>query len=258
VVARGLALAQTPPVKRDPKVQAVIDQVLAAYKALNGLSLKVSVKATGPADMMRGAPESVEMRFQKPNKLYSAVATRGAADRVDRKLIVSDGSFLWTWKSDSNTFTKGKAPALLKAATTLGDDLPEYELLFRDKDPFADLPGTANLALGPPQKVGDVDVDVLKTTVSEQGVPFQFVVQILVGQKDHLIHGMYFEGSGKDPAGKDAKFDLRMTYDAVNANPAFTPADFVFTPPAGAKPAAAVTPAPQKAVSPGSKSGPKK
>lgn len=259
VPCRVAVAQQNPPVKRDPKVQAVIDQVLAAYKALTGLSLKVSVKTTGPADMMRGAPDSIEVRFQKPNKLYSAVSTRSAPDRIERKVVVADGAFLWIWKSDTNTFAKGKSPALLKAAPTLGDDLPEYELLFRDKDPFADLPGTATLALGQPAKVGDIDVDVLKTTVSEQGVPFQILVQILVGQKDHLIHGMYFEGSGKDAAGKDMKFDLRMTYDSVNANPTFTAADFAFTPPAGSKPASApVGPTLVKTPTPGSNPGPKK
>lgn len=250
------ALAQqTPPtVKRDPKVQAVIDQTLAAYRALNGLHLKVSVKTTGPSDMMRGAPDSIELKYQKPNKLYSAIATRGAKETLDRRLVVSDGSNLWAWLSDTNTYNKVKAPPLLKTAPFIGHDLPEYDLLFRDKDPFADLPGTATLALGPAAKVGDVDVDVLKTSATEQGVPFTLNIELMIGQKDHLIHGMYFAGSGKDQ-GKDVKFDLRMTYDLVAANPAFTAADFAFTPPPGAKPALSTQPAkPSSAAEkPGSK-----
>jgi hypothetical protein len=49
---------------------------------------------------------------------------------------------------------------------------------------------------------------------------------------------MFFEGSGKDQAGKDLKFDLKLTYDVVETNPTFAPSDFVFTPPPGAKLAA--------------------
>jgi outer membrane lipoprotein-sorting protein len=257
LLACGGALAQQPPigVKRDPKVQAVIDQTLAAYRALTGLHLKVSVKTTGPADMMRGAPDSIELKYQKPNKLYSAVTTRGAGDAVERKLVVSDGANLWAWLSDTNTYNKVKAPPLLKTAPFIGHDLPEYDLLFRDKDPFADLPGTANLALGPPAKVGDVDVDVLKASATEQGVPFTLNVELLIGQKDHLIHGMYFAGSGKDQ-GKDVKFDLRMTYDLAVANPTFAPADFTFTPPPGSKPALSLQP--PKTAAPTQNPGPKK
>ncbi len=241
-VIAGLSHAQDAKtaIKRDPKVQAVIDQMLAAYKSLGALHLKISVKINGPTDMFAGAPDSVELRLQKPNKLFLASSAHAAKTGLDRKLIVSDGSSLWLWTSVANTYTKAKASATLKGVTTLGDDLPEFEILFNDKDPFADIPGATAMTLAAPAKLGDVDVDVLTTKVAEPGVPFTLAVQLMVGQKDHLLHAMVFEGSGKDPMGKDTKFDLHMTYDVVNTAPVFAPTDFTFVPPAGSKLAPAI------------------
>jgi len=222
--------------KRDPKVQAVIDQTMAAYKALNAFHLKVTLKATGSTDMFVGAPDSVELRYQKPNKLSVTSATRGQVNALNRKQLVTDGVSVWSWSSTSNAYSKLKAPATLKNISTLSDDLPEYDLLLRDKDPFADIPGNSNaLSLGQPAKIGDVDVDVLSAAITEAGVPFTLNIKIMIGQKDHLIHGMRFDGNGKDPAGKDTKFDVQMNYEIVNTSPTFTPADFTFTPPPGAK-----------------------
>jgi outer membrane lipoprotein-sorting protein len=228
--------AQDTKSKRDPKVQAVIDQAMAAYKGLNALHLKVSVKATGTTEMFVGAPDSVEIKYQKPNKLHVLSATRGQGDVVNRREVVTDGVSVWTWNSGGNSYSKLKAPPAIKSISTLSDDLPEYDLLFKEKDPFLDIPGAAGaLTLAPAAKLGDVDVDVLAATITEAGVPFTLNVKILIGQKDHLIHGMQFDGSGKDPAGKDTKFDLKMNYDIVNSSPTFAPADFTFTPPPGAK-----------------------
>src|SRR5579862_9165942 len=49
----GGALSQdaVPAVKRDPKVEAVIAPMLAAYRALNALHEKMSVKADGPDEL---------------------------------------------------------------------------------------------------------------------------------------------------------------------------------------------------------------
>jgi outer membrane lipoprotein-sorting protein len=247
----GPAVGQlAPAVKRDPKVQAVIDQMLAAYKELGALHVKATAKASGPPGMLGGAPDSFELRYQKPNKLYTLFVARGRTEgAADRKITASDGATLWTYSSASNTYTKAKAPASLRNSALIPSDMPECDLLFRDKDPFADLPGTAAMTLGPAAKAGDVDVDVLQATSAEPGVPFTLNFQIMVGQKDHLIHGMTFQGSGMDPDGKDMKLDLRLTYDLVDSKPSFTPADFAFMPPAGAKAAGNAAPAKPSAAS---------
>jgi outer membrane lipoprotein-sorting protein len=254
------ASAQQPAVKRDPKVQAVIDQMLAAYKALNALHVKATAKMTGPPGMFGGAPDSFELRYLKPNKLYTVFVARGKTEGTfDRKVTASDGVSFWTYSSAANTYTKSKGPATLKESGRVTTDMPECDLLFHDKDPFADIPGSATMTLGPAAKVGDVDVDVLQANESEQGVPFSLTFQIMVGQKDHLIHGMVIQGGGKDPDGKDMKIDLRLNYDLVDANPTFAPADFAFTPPAGARLASSVAPpraTPRQGNSPGTEKNP--
>jgi outer membrane lipoprotein-sorting protein len=241
LIFAGLAVStgaqQAPAAKRDPKVQAVIDQTLAAYRALNSLHVKASATMSGPAEMLGGAPSAFELRYQKPNKLYTLFVESKGQGAGDRKITACDGATFWTYSSASNTYTKTKAPASLKNSSLVASDMPECDLLFRDKDPFEDIPGSAAMTLGAPAKVGSVDVDVLQANATEQGVPFSLSFQILIGQKDHLIHGMAFQGSGKDPQGKEMKLDLRLTYDVVDTNPTFTPADFAFAPPVGAKPA---------------------
>lgn len=228
--------------KPDPKAQAVLDQMIAAYTALNALHLKATVKRTGnaPPIMPVTIPESLEMRLLRPNKLWFYYVEKSGA-KVKKRQVVSDGTNLWRWESDTNIYTKTKAPGLFRDFPRL-PVLVEMGILF-EQDPFQDLPPNAHITLGEPIKVGDTDVDVVEIKIAEEGTPFTVVFKLLIGQKDHLMRGLSFEESGKDPqSGKDHSFKMELTYSLVNAAPDFKTADFVFTPPPGAKPPASGSP----------------
>jgi hypothetical protein len=223
--------------KRNPKVQAVLDQMTAAYKSLNTLHLKMTMKVTGtvPPTMTDEMPDDVELRFQRPNKVWLNYGEQKKAEIASRQQVVSDGANLWRWKSDTNTFTIAKAPRVFKEMANLPSASPEFEILFGEEDPFKDLPHDAPMTLGTPIKINDVDVDVLEIAMEAQESPFTFGMKLMVGQQDHLVRGMSVFGKGNDPkTGKEIEFKCDLIYLVVDTTPIFTSSDFIFTPPPGA------------------------
>lgn len=228
------AVAQEP--KRDPRVQALLDQSVAAYKAMPSYRAKTTFKYTpdNPDLFRQGQPLSMEIKVQRPNKLNLSYTEKGANGKLARHQIVSDGTNVFRWDSDTNAYTKTKAGnAFPDLPGSLS--LPELDALLRAKDPFKELPVPANLlTVGTPVKVGDVDMDVVEGKISGPGLPFAGRLRMLFGQKDHTIRGVTFEGEGKDPRnGKPLSFRVEATSDAISTSPQFTQADFTFTPPAG-------------------------
>ncbi len=235
--------------KRDPKVQAVIDQMIAAYKGLTTFHEKLVLVSTSTSpDVLKtwAGPTSVEIKFQKPNKVW--VDYRGvAAGKSRHNMLVCDGISLWRWQEGEKTYNKSKALAgLLEITKQLPDDSPEMDVLFRGKDPFKDFKmGAAEvpLTLGAAAKVGDIDTDSIEAKMVGEGSPFQGLFRLRIGQKDRLIRELTFEGGGKDPiTSKDLTFKFQMTYPIIEAAPVFTPADFTFVPPPGVRPAGANPP----------------
>lgn len=226
------ALCQVP--KRDPKVQALMDQILAAYKALPALHLKIAVKVTAdpPSLLPPSIPVSAELRVQKPNRLWIlSIAKQGAKFASIR--LVCDGVNLWRWQSSSNTFRRTKAPKTFAEITDLPQAGFEPEVIVHGQDPFAALPYQVNLQ--GPQKRDGIDVDVLSIPLSANGAVAGANVTLFVGQKDHLVRGTLVESEGKDAAGKPFKVRIESTYEMLDSAPKFTAADFAFIPPAGAK-----------------------
>jgi outer membrane lipoprotein-sorting protein len=222
--------------KRDPKVQTVLDQMMTAYKNIQALHLKATMKVTGivPPEIAEGMPENVEFRLQRPNKIW--LESTGRHTRITiQHLIVSDGEYLWRWETGMNAFTKTKSPSVLKEIDNLPNDLPEFEILFDEQNPFKDMLLEGTVTLGTPIKQNDVDVDVLEARMDAPDVP-SMTLKIMVGQKDHLVRGGTISGKGKHPmTGRDFDFKCELIYSIINATPTFTPADFVFTPPPGIK-----------------------
>lgn len=244
--------------KIDPKVDAVFKETVAAYKALTVLHEKVSMKVNTASPEIKksmSGPEKVELRIQKPNRIYLDF-TGTNSGRPVKTLLVCDGTSVWRWSGDSNTYTKIKAPATLAGIPGVSNDLPELDIIVRGKNPFNDMSGPGGamaFKVGEPMKVGDVDVDVLEASPGGDSAPFKMQIRMLVGRKDRLFHGLSVEGGGKNPVDqKDFSFDAKMNYDLVDAAPTFTAADFTFTPPPGAKLKA--TPAPAAKPSTPSKS----
>jgi outer membrane lipoprotein-sorting protein len=246
VLAGGSVTAGAQEPKPDPKAQALVDQMVTAYRDLPALHEKVTLTWTAlpgaPAE--GGTPKSLELRWQKPNRFALSYEEEKAGKPV-RHQAVSNGVTLWQWRSDTNVAAKDKAPAKPVASPVPGAGLPEIGILFAGKNPFVELPLGATFAVGKPEKLGELDLDVLEARIAEKDVPFSGILRVKLGQKDHLIRSMLFEGGGKDPdSNKDQSFKIEAVYE-VNAAPTFTPADFAFTPPPGAKvktPAAAPPP----------------
>ena len=72
------------------------------------------------------------------------------------------------------------------------------------------------------------------------------------------MRGITFEGGGADPkTKKEMKFKFEVAYPILNPAPVFTPADFVFAMPPGARLKAAPSPAGTGSISPGKKSSAK-
>jgi hypothetical protein len=239
--------------KPDPKVQALMDQVIAAYKALPAYHIKVTFKylPDDPVFFGSGQPLSMELKLQKPNKLHLTYSERIYEGKPEERLtgkidpakvktvrhqIVSDGTSVYRFQGSTNTFTKSRAGSgFPDVPATLS--LPELEVLLRASDPFKKTLVPANLlTLGKPVKVGDDDLDVIEGRIAEPGVAFVGRLRILLNQKDHTFRGVQFEGEGKDPRdGKPLTFKLEAAYDRVATSPAFAAADFTFTPPPGAR-----------------------
>jgi outer membrane lipoprotein-sorting protein len=242
----GAVAQDKPETKIDPKVKEAFDQAYKAYQGLTGLHEKIAVTASGSMEVFRQSVlDSLEIRYQKPNKLWAQQTEKQKDGTLTRQLIVSDGITVWRWDGTTNTYTKKKAGATFKALGDLPNGTPETDALFLEKNPLENL-GTnlpsIPVKMGQPTKVGDMDVDVVELTIQGPNVAASYSLKFLIGQKDHLFHGLLFGGSNKDEAGKDLRVDLKMDYTVVNTAPTFTAADFTFTPPPGAKLAGATPP----------------
>lgn len=260
VAAPGASGAQEN--KRDPKVQALIDQFVAAYRGLSALHLKMTMQlsASDPGILPPSVTEALECRYQRPNRLWTESVQKFADGSVQRSRIVCDGKYLWRWDSATNRVSRERAPQVLHAVGGLPDIAPELEVLFCNRDPFSELPPDAQCSLGAPEKVGDVDVDVLEIKIPSADTPITGSVRLLIGQKDRLVRGMTYSGSGKDPkTGKDVHFKVELAYALVNAAPVFASSVFTFTPPPGAKmPPPEKRPAAKAGQKPAAKPPPKK
>lgn len=223
--------------KVDTKAQEAVKQMLAAYKNVSALHQVVTLKGKLPEFMSSGLPERVEVKVQRPNKLSIVYSEKEGAKTVTYR-IVSDGTNLWRWQSDTNVYSKEKAPKLLAEMPQFGTPTPELEIVIFGRDPFEGMPGpNGTMSLTRTEKRGEVECDVVETSLSEEGAGMSMNLNMLLAQKDRLLRGIRLAGKGKDPQGKDISFSFELSYDMVNLKPAFTAADFQFTPPAGSKPA---------------------
>jgi hypothetical protein len=81
----------------DPRVRAKLEESRAAYRTLDALHVKVSWTARYTGSMSRDdfplpGPDTLELRMQRPNKVYLAASSR-TGERPSSYLIVSDGQF---------------------------------------------------------------------------------------------------------------------------------------------------------------------
>src|SRR6184192_2313460 len=88
----------------DPGAQAVVDQMIAAYKSLTVLHERISSKSeTSPGILAAPSGFQMELRWQKPNKIWYRSEEWVATGKTHRAMIVCDGVRLWRWQSETNT-----------------------------------------------------------------------------------------------------------------------------------------------------------
>ncbi len=223
----------------DPKAKAVLDEVSKAYKTIAALHEKVvftTETKNAPPDTVGQEPLSIEIKLQRPNKLFVDFQRKGPAGKPIRDLVVSDGNNLYRYTGQSHTQSKERAPSTHIAIVKLPDVTPECDLLFRAFDPFVLFNMGAKVTLGAPEKIMDLDVDVVMINMDPGMAQGSATMKVLIGQKDHLLRSIQYDVTAKDPmSGKDVVYKVTMKYETVNAAPTFADADFKFSPPAGAK-----------------------
>lgn len=224
--------------KVDPKAQAIIDQALAAYGGLKAFHEKVILKGeSNPPGLIPSFSGTVEVRLQKPNKLWLKIETNEGGKHTTYQ-VACDGVHLWRWSSDKNTYTKAPAPSTLGGILIeLPTSAVDLEMLLYGKDPLkVPWPAGTTFTLADSEKGGEVAVDVLTAKIADPSSPITTVFKMMVGQQDHLVRGYSFWGSGKHPQnGKEISFQFEATYPYINAGPTFSAKDFLFTPPPGVK-----------------------
>jgi outer membrane lipoprotein-sorting protein len=212
----------------DARAKAALDAMPAAYKKLNALHVRYSSKIEGSPEPFSFAPRSLEMRYQKPNRIRLEY-TMEVNGKPRRTMIVSDGKTLWSWDSLSNQYAKRQAPAAFKSSDFPDSPGPEFEYLFGGENPFESFPPGINVSIGE-EKSGATTLDAVKMEGAFGQEKFEVV--LLLDRSDRMIRGMRMTISNAP----DKTAALQMTYSLFNPSPAFTAADFKFTPPAGAKP----------------------
>jgi outer membrane lipoprotein-sorting protein len=249
LLSMGAAVPQAPaPPQRDAKVQEMINQVLAAYKALNTLHVKFSVKteASDPRMLRDVYADAVEMKFSRPARFNVIVSEKRQSGRSTRTMYVSDGKEMFQHTLGFKTFTRTKLPEKPEEILTYPEDAQELGILLKGEDPFKRFPAGSLIKIGTPTKVLGVDVDVLEASVSNLG--FTGTMKIFIGVKDRLLRGVTSEFSGQETTAdgktRQLKVKVEMNYQIVDPAPKLAEGDFVFLAPAGVVEAQAPRPQP--------------
>ena len=237
----GHAIGQAPgaqkpqPVKRDPMVESLFNQMKLAYRNLNTLHEKITFKfdVNVPGMIEDVLPVELELKIKQPNKLSLNYVLKNATGKLMKYQMVSDGENIYTYSADLNAYEKFD---LKKTGIRIPSVLntPDFDVLFRAIDPFQNLRiPSEKLKVGSPTKINDVDVDVA-TGLLDQGSQLSATFLLAFGQKDHLVRGMSFKGGGEQN-GKQIRFQFDANYDVVEPNAKVEDADFKFVAPQGAK-----------------------
>ena len=248
---------------QQPATNAAAETALArmesAYTTLPALHIKArwSAKYSGgmsAEDFPLPGPDVLELRMQRPNKLYMSSASKRDGSQSSY-LVVSDGITLTYWKSSTNSFIQKKAPAALAdIAALLPDDaigvtidgtweeesIAEWDLLAdpraRSIRKIADgLSGL--LTLTGSEKMANAQVNVVRLALPSGALPFEIEQRFYLDAESYLLRGLATSARGKHPeTGRDFTVEMRAVYDLHNTQPTFNDSAFRFVAPRGAQP----------------------
>lgn len=230
----GATVAASP---HDPKAQAVLDQCVAAMKALASFRERITVKVTNPDLLLAPLPQSVEVRFQKPNRFRVEVLELRNS-RAAKRVLTCDGKSVRRWVSGGEGLKTEPAPKSLGELTDLPNVSPELLVLWTGAFDFKDWPAAnVTLNLGNPEKIGDEEVNVIQGDLSAPGLAGGGSVRLFISKKDHLIRGLTMQFNGKDESGKEITGKIELLHEIKPAAPMLA-ADFLPPPAPPAKTAA--------------------
>ena len=243
----------------DPAAENALARMEAAYQTVAGLHIKVRWSAKYSAGMAEDFPllwpDTLELRMQRPNKLFLSASSKRFGSRSSY-LVVSDGTTLSYWRSWTNTYYQTEAPATLAGIGRLvpndvigtdvdgtweSQNIAEWDLLTDDQGPsmvkaIAESGGI--LTMTGPEKLGNAPVNgVRMTSWVTDAFTLTLEQRFLLDAELYLLRGHAMSARGKHPeTGRDSTFDMQGRYDVFSARPTFSEADFRFVAPRGARP----------------------
>jgi len=208
----------------DPQAQAIVEQAVAAHKALTSLSATLTMQNSGGT----ASDQTVTLAFQKPGLAKATVADKTGI----LTQLFADGKTLTAYDVHANSYITRPAPAGGNAglAFALGQSRnisAQFLALPETFDQIMTQKGT-RVALGPKGTVGGVSTDSVVFTLGGPGGGVR--ITFAFGADDHLLRRLSFT-----PTGPQAGITHTETVTSLTPNPTLTSADFAFTPPAGAK-----------------------
>jgi hypothetical protein len=242
----------------EPRARAALEQMLAAYKALDAYHIRVkwtaNYRGAAADDFPPPGPDELELKMQRPNKFFMSAATKQDGKTWSYR-VVSDGTSLWFWRSSTNTYMQAAAPSTLSGMVKLlpddaigthtgnewnADSILEWDLLAAGVDPALMWTGTGLvMTLGPPEQMNNTAVDVIQLKTPAEAVALfgiDTTSTIYLSSASHLVRALRMVMRGKHPdTGKDFAVTMQADYQLHDSAPRLGVADFTFTPPPGAK-----------------------
>lgn len=228
------------PTTSDPAALALRDKMIRAYRDLRSYHEKVTQK------QWKDSPDKavtleIEMRYRAPNRLFLRVDYPEVAQEGRWYLVLAcDGKNLTLFNSAKNEFQRVKAPARLdRIALPASLRGPEFPLLLRDTNPFAELEKQATVRYSEAfEKSLTGATDNLKLDLAQDGA--KRVLLYRLAPTDHLLRGLRLsiqpDTTVPDPfLEPETASTLEADYTLVEINPRLPDSEFIFTPPAGAR-----------------------
>ena len=262
IVAASMCVAvslRAQPPATTAAAETALARMEAAYTTVPALHIKVrwSAKYSGGMsadDFPLPGPDSLELRMERPNKLYLSATTKRSG-KQSSFMVVSDGTTLTYWISATNSFIQKQAPAILSGVAGLLPDtvigvtidngwevqsIAEWDLLADARAPSITKTAAAQggvWTMTGPEKLGDAQVNVLRLAEPSGALPFEIEQRYHLDAQSYLLRGMATSARGKHPeTGRDFTVEMRCVYDVHTTQPTFTADAFRFVPPRGARP----------------------
>ena len=240
--ACGLGLLSSPfaahaqiapaPAAADTQVKTVLDQSIAAHKALTALSATVTVQTTGAGV---DQSQTIMLAFQKPGGAKATVADKtGTLAR-----IVSDGKTLTIYDVHAKQYTSRRLPAGTPAVTAaLSAAQALLPMLLARPETLSRIVGNGAKTALSADTLGGAAVDVVAVTPPTAAGGQKQTLTLSFGHDDHLLR-QFAETVSATRNGQMQTLTHTETITDLSTTPTLTAADFTFTPPPGVKKAPA-------------------